>query len=166
MKLKISKEQLKSWGACKEGYEWFLRNFPEGEGEYQDVLNALASDDRQNDADWLMNKAGPDSNAVLEVDCIVDCKHVFFAGQIVVKANISITGQMRAGRGIEAGEGIKAGRGIEAGWGIEAGEGFAIFAGLRVRVAEWTIYAKVTANTKPENLISGSWVDPVQKEAA
>ncbi len=152
--MKISKEQLKSWGACKDGYEWFLRNFPEGEGEYQDVLNALASDDRQNDADWLMNKAGPDSNAVLEVDCIVDCKHVFFAGQIVVKANISITGQMRAGRGIEAGEGIK------------AGEGFAIFAGLRVRVAEWTIYAKVTANTKPENLISGSWVDPVQKDAA
>ena len=146
--MKISKEQLKSWGACKDGYEWFLRNFPEGEGEYQDVLNALASDDRQNDADWLMNKAGPDSNAVLEVDCIVDCKHVFFAGQIVVKANISITGQMRAGRG------------------IKAGKGFATFAGLRVRVAEWTIYAKVTANTKPENLISGSWVDPVQKEAA
>ena len=43
--MKITRDQLKGWGACRDGYEWFLRRFPDGEAEYQDVLNALAEDD-------------------------------------------------------------------------------------------------------------------------
>ena len=53
--MKITKDQLKCWKACKDGYGWFLRRFPDGEAEYQDVLNALAEDDRPADADWLMS---------------------------------------------------------------------------------------------------------------
>jgi len=49
---------------------------------------------------------------------------------------------------------------IEAGEGIKAGEGFNIFAGLRLRLSDWTLYAKVIAKDKPENLVSGSWVEP------
>ena len=64
------------------------------------------------------------------------------------------------GWGIKASEGIKAGCGIKAGDGIEAGWGFGIFAGLRLRLADWSLYARVIAKDKPANLISGSWVEP------
>ena len=275
--MKITKDQLKGWNACRDGYEWFLRRFPEGEAEYQDVLNALAEDDLPDDADWLMDNAGPDLEAVLEVDVIADCKHFFAAGRLIIKTSATVWRRLRAGTGIEAGtgidagwgikagkgikagegieagwgieagegikagwgieagtdieagedieagwgikagwgieagwgikagedieagegikagkgikagtgikagedidagEGIKAGKGIEAGtgiearWGIEAGKGFGIFAGFRVQLADWPIYAKVIAKAKPDNLISGFWVEPAagsEKEAA
>ena len=140
--MKIINSQLKAWNASTERYEWFLRRFPEGEAEYQDVLNALAEDDLPSDAYWLMNNAGPDREAVLEVEVIADCKHVFAAGRLVIKNGAAVTGRLRAGLG------------------IEAGEGFNIFAGLRLRLSDWTLYAKVIAKDKPENLVSGSWVEP------
>ena len=149
--MKITKDQLKSWAACREGYEWFLRRFPEGEAEYQDVLNALAEDDRPNDADWLMNHAGPDEQAVIEVEAIADCKYFYAAGRLIIKTSATVARRLRAGTGIKAGE------------GIEAGEDFGIFAGLRVRLSNWTIYARVVAKAKPNNLISGSWVEPASK---
>ena len=152
--MKITRDQLKGWGACRDGYELFLRRFPDGEAEYQDVLNALAEDDRPDYAYWLMNHAGPDRESVIEVEAIADCKHFFAAGRLVIKNGAAVTGRLRAGWGIEAGEGIK------VGWGIEAGEGFSIFAGLRLRPSDWTLYAKVIAKDKPENLVSGSWVEP------
>ena len=65
---------------------------------------------------------------------------------------------IKAGYGIEAGDGIKAGWGIEAGDGIKAGDKYGIFAGLSIRVNEWSIYANVCANSKPSNLISGNFV--------
>ena len=189
--MKITKTQLKDWNACRDGYEWFLRRFPEGEAEYQDVLNALAENDRTDDAHWLMNHAGPDAQAVLEIEVLAGYKHLFVAGSLVVKKGGSVTAWLRAGRsivagegikagegiragwgieagrgieageGIVAGEGIRAGRGIEAGWGIEAGEGMGVFAGLCVCVNQWSLYAQVIASAKPKNLISGVWVEPI-----
>jgi hypothetical protein len=40
---------------------------------------------------------------------------------------------------------------------------------LRLRLAEWTLRARVIAKIKPDNLVSGSWVEPAaeaEKEAA
>ena len=171
--MKITKTQLKDWNACRDGYEWFLRRFPEGEAEYQDVLNALAENDRTDDAHWLMNHAGPDAQAVLEIEVLAGYKHLFVAGSLVVKKGGSVTAWLRAGRSIVAGEGIvagrsivagegiKAGEGIRAGWGIEAGEGMGVFAGLCVCVNQWSLYAQVIASAKPKNLISGVWVEPI-----
>ncbi|HNC91670.1 MAG TPA: hypothetical protein PL000_22290, partial [Anaerolineales bacterium] len=110
--MKITKDQLKCWKACQDGYGWFLRRFPDGEAEYQDVLNALAEDDRPADADWLMNHAGPDRESVLEVEVIADCKHFFASGRLVIKTSATVAGQLTAGDGIEAGTCINAGWGI------------------------------------------------------
>ena len=170
--MKITKDQLKGWAACRDGYEWFLSRFPDGEAEYQDVLNALAKDDRPTDAHWLMDHAGPDREAVLEVKVITDCKHFFAAGRLVIKTSATVAGWLCAGEGIKAGWGIEAGEGIKAGWGIEAGgsieagEGLGIFAGLRLRLADWSIYARVIAKTKPHNLVSGSWVESAAEALA
>ena len=73
---------------------------------------------------------------------------------------------IEAGWGIEAGEGIKAGCGIEAGWGIEAGEGYGIFAGLKIKLSNWSLYARVSASCKPTNLISGYWVESENRNEA
>ena len=173
--MKITEVQLINWGVSSDVYTWFRCRYADGEAEYQDVLNAMAKDDRPLDADWLMNHAGPDDQSVIEIDSIADCDHFFAAGHLVIKNSVTVAGMLRAGGGIKAGEGIEAGwgieaglgieagGGIEAGWGIKAGEGieagrgFGIFAGLCIQIANWTIYAKVIAKFKPNNLISGSW---------
>ena len=177
--MRITKDQLRSWEACRAGYEWFLRRFPDGEADYQAVLDALAADDRPADANWLMDRAGADATAVLEVEAIGDTTHLFFAGRIVVELGAVLSGWLRAGDGIKAGWGIKAGDGIHAGqginagldinagWGIKAGdgietgEGWACFAGLRLCVAQWPVHAIVTAKTKPAHLRGGFWIEPV-----
>ena len=64
---------------------------------------------------------------------------------------------IKAGWGIEAGCGIKAGWGIEAGWGIKAGDGYGIFAGIGIKIKDWSCFAKVSAQSRPKNLISGHW---------
>ena len=151
--MKITKSKLHGWSACNDGYEWFLRRFPDGEADYQDVLNALVEDGQLSYAHWLINHAGPDCDAVLEVDGIADCKNFFAAGRLVIKTRATVTGWLRAGLGIEAGEGIKAGE------GINAGDGFGVFAGLGLQLADWPIKARVIANVKPDNLVSGSWAN-------
>ena len=191
--MKITTEQLKSWSACADGFKWFLSNFPAGEGEYQAILDALCEDDRPNDAAWLLEKAGK-TDDIFEAEELAGRKHFVFAGSVRIGKNINIAGYLIAGRGIEAGEGIEAGlgieagRGIKAGWGIEAGlgieagegieagrgieaglgikagEGIGIFAGLKVKISDWKIYAKVSAKAKPENLISGVWIGDEKQE--
>ena len=139
--MKITKSKLHGWSACNDGYEWFLRRFPDGEADYQDVLNALVEDGQLSYAHWLINHAGPDCDAVLEVDGIADCKNFFAAGRLVIKTRATVTGWLRAGLG------------------IEAGDGFGVFAGLGLQLADWPIKARVIANVKPDNLVSGSWAN-------
>ncbi|MFP1891046.1 hypothetical protein ACLED5_04010 [Lonsdalea quercina] len=53
--MKITKEQVKTWEACTDGYRWFLDKFPEG-GDYADVHQGLLNDNRLEDAGWLTEK--------------------------------------------------------------------------------------------------------------
>ncbi|EAW9117940.1 hypothetical protein NE92_27030, partial [Salmonella enterica] len=53
--MQITKEQVKSWHACTDGFRWFLDKFPQG-GAYADVHGALIADKRFDDARWLANK--------------------------------------------------------------------------------------------------------------
>jgi len=162
--MKITKEFLKEKGACQSGYKWFIEHFPEDDAEYQDVLNKLAECEEASHASWLLQQAGS-TNDVLEIEEIKDKKHFFFSGSIVVKGLISISGSLLIGNGIEAGwsieagNGIEAGDGIKAGWSIKAGEGYGIFSGLRIRLKDWITDAIVSAKTKPENLVSGHFVE-------
>ena len=160
--MKITRELLTDWNACTKGYNWFTSHFPTGEGEYQEVLDALAIENQPQYANWLMNSAGFDES-ILEIDEITDRKHLFFAGSVVVKKGISVSGWLCAGGGITAGEGIEAGWEITAGEGIKAGDDFGVFAGLRVVISDWPCYAKVIAQSKPKNLISGAWIEPEEK---
>lgn len=80
-------------------------------------------------------------------------------------------GSVECGRHLEAGWGIKAADGIAAQGCIRAGEslategeiraggGYGVFAGLSVRRDGWECSARVSARTKPDELLSGWWVD-------
>lgn len=52
----ITKERLKEWSACADGYRWFLEKFPQG-GQYADVYTALVNDGRCDGAGWLADRA-------------------------------------------------------------------------------------------------------------
>ncbi|EJB6398023.1 hypothetical protein ABMQ96_003070 [Salmonella enterica] len=53
--MQITKEQVKSWHACTDGFRRFLDKFPQG-GAYADVHGALIADKRFDDARWLVDK--------------------------------------------------------------------------------------------------------------
>ena len=174
--MKITTELLKEKQACTEGVEKFIEHFPSGEAEYQDVLDKLAELNDTSNADWLLKTIGK-TDAVLELDGNVERASLFFAGSIKVTGFLKVDFHLVAGSGIEAvdgieagcgikaGDGIEAGWGIKSGWGIKAGDGikagsdFGIFAGLCILLNYWSIDAKVSAKTKPENLVSGFWVE-------
>ena len=48
----ITKDLLKPWLPCTDGYKWFLDKFPQG-GAYTAVQAALRADSRFNDVRWL-----------------------------------------------------------------------------------------------------------------
>ena len=142
--MKITLQMLEEKGACQPGKDWFKARFTE-EGDYQEILNALASDkgiDTQRSwAGWLLQEFGK-LDTVYEAESI-ESDYFFFAGEIKVTGHIKVTFSLLAGRDIKAGESIK------------AGDGHGIFAGIRARICDWELYAVVSAKVKPENLVSG-----------
>ena len=140
------------------------------------MLDKYAELNESGDASWLLKTIGK-TDAVLEIDGDIEQTNLFFAGSIKVTGSIKVglflvaggsiyaCGSIHAGDDINAGGSIEAGGSIKAGWGIEAGDcikaggAFGVFAGLGIRLDRWRIDAKVSAKTKPENLVSGFWVE-------
>jgi len=58
-KLAITKDRLKAWRACSDGYRWFLEHFPQG-GQFAAVHAALNADKRYSDAVWLLDRVFAD----------------------------------------------------------------------------------------------------------
>ncbi|HBC93672.1 MAG TPA: hypothetical protein DCZ10_12465, partial [Pelotomaculum sp.] len=98
--MQITLDWLREKEACSESMLRFKHTFPEG-AEYQDVLDALAKENKADWAAWLMKEAGS-TNDVLEVESLeVECS-LFFAGQIKIKGLVKIAKWLLAGGGIEA----------------------------------------------------------------
>ncbi len=64
--LSITKERVKAWSACTDGYRWFLENFPQG-GEFAQVYKALQTDKRYNDSVWLADRVFAELDAPTRV---------------------------------------------------------------------------------------------------
>lgn len=63
-----------------------------------------------------------------------------------------------AGGDIRAEGSIRAGEGVQAEGVIQAGDGHGVYAGLSVRLDAWSVCARVSAQTRPAQLVSGHWV--------
>ena len=157
-KFMITLRYLREIGACAEGRSAFEKAFPDG-GEYQTVLDKCAEEGRMDFASWLLHKVGPTDDVRTYEDQIDDENmSICFAGTLILKKGAKVK-CIEAGCGIKAGWGIEAGEGIKAGCGIEAGEGYGIFAGLKIKLPNWSLHARVSASCKPTNLVSGYWVE-------
>ena len=62
----ITKERLKAWAACADGYRWFLKEFPQG-GEFSEVYTALQADKRYDDSGWLSDQVFAELDAKFAV---------------------------------------------------------------------------------------------------
>jgi len=159
----ITRDRLAQLGACKSGMDFFDKTYPDGQAEYQDMLDKAVTGGHTDYATWLLDKIGPTED-ILEVEEINEKElDIVFAGRIFIKLGVVvrrlIAGKgIKAGKGIEAGWGIEAGLGIEAGWGIEAGGEYGIYAGLRVKVTE-RVYRTIKAAEKPSNIMCGEWTE-------
>lgn len=139
--MQLTKKFVKAKNPCASGYRWFLRD-QNGQGDYQQILDALVADDRVDDACWLLDQFGP-TDAVLEVDAI-DAKAMVFAGTLIARMDINVDTVLRAGQAIRCSGGIRAGTDIVAGGGIDARG--SIISGGHIRaegdvVAGWGIEA-------------------------
>ena len=64
--LSITKERVKAWSACTDGYRWFLEKFPQG-GQFADVYAALQADRRYGDSSWLSERVFAELDAPARV---------------------------------------------------------------------------------------------------
>ena len=146
-KFMITLRYLREIGACAEGRSAFEKAFPDG-GEYQTVLDKCAEEGRMDFASWLLHKVGPTDDVRTYEDQIDDENmSICFAGTLILKKGAKV-------------------KCIKAGCGIEAGEGYGVFAGLKIKLSNWSLYARVSASCKPTNLISGYWVESENRNDA
>ena len=92
--LQITKDRVKSWAACSDGYRWFLGKFPEG-AEFVPVYRALISDKRGGDADWLVGKLFDEldtTTRVKQTAIIAGADAVAIAAQVAAGAEAATTG--------------------------------------------------------------------------
>ena len=52
--MQITKDLLRKWSACTDGYGWFVAKFPQG-ATYSEVQKALRAEKRYDDSNWLTN---------------------------------------------------------------------------------------------------------------
>ena len=152
-KLKITLDLLRAKGAWDDFLAFFKATWGEI-AEYQKVLDRLAGkpiliEDDERNYKWalmLISKVGADEHAVKKISAAPRSRHLFAAGRLILKTDVSILGHILAADDIKALAGVKAGGGIRA-WEridvagkIEAGEGikadYAIKAGGGIKARE------------------------------
>ena len=92
--LQITKDRVKSWAACSDGYRWFLGKFPEG-AEFAPVYRALIADKRGDDADWLVGKLFGEldtTTRVKQTAIIAGADAAAIAAQVAAGANAATMG--------------------------------------------------------------------------
>lgn len=159
---------------AKEGHDkyayWLLKIF----GPTDDVLEVEGS----LKADFIFFPGSLKIGGALTVKgCVqvggsIDVDEDLFVGDdINAELSIEVGRSIYVGNGIESGHGIKSGLGIDAGhdiksgFGIEsgdyikAGESYGIYAGLVLSLSDHALHAQVIAKTKPDNLISGVFIE-------
>ena len=93
--LEITKDRVKAWSACSDGYRWFLNKFPEG-GAFADVHKALIEDKRGSDADWLVGKAFDEFDTetrVKQIAVIAGADAKAIAERVAAGAEAATTGE-------------------------------------------------------------------------
>ena len=64
--LQITKERVKAWRACTDGYRWFLEKFPQG-GGFAEVYAELQADKKYDDSGWLADRVFAELDTIVKV---------------------------------------------------------------------------------------------------
>ena len=132
--MQITLDLLRANGACEDGVNAFLGQYPDGLADYQDVLNKCVEHDLERYAAWLLNAVGPTMDVLrIEGDLITD-KSIYICGSLYVTGSIN------------------------AGENINAGRNYGIYAGLHARLDD-IAHRSIRAAHKPERIMTGVWVD-------
>ncbi|WP_454674276.1 hypothetical protein [Achromobacter pestifer] len=100
-------------------------------------------------------KTGGDLRAAKEINAACGIQA---GGSIHCGDHLASGWGMIAGGDIRADGSIRSGEGVQAEGEIQAGDGHGVYAGLSVRLDAWSVCARVAAQTRPTQLVSGHWV--------
>lgn len=138
MDMELTQNFLRGKNPCAMGYRWFVRNNLSG-GDYQAAMDTQVAAGRVDDARWLLENFGS-THAVLELEHL-EADNFVYAGTLIVRGDVRVTGQLLVGRSLQVGGGIRAGK-LEVGEDLQSGG--AIFAGELLQAggsikAAWSI---------------------------
>lgn len=117
MDMELTQTFLRGKNPCAMGYRWFVRNNLGG-GDYQTAMDTQVAAGRVDDARWLLENFGP-TNTVLELEHL-EADNFVYAGTLIVRGDVRVSGQLLVGRSLQVGGGIRAGT-LEAGEDIHSG---------------------------------------------
>lgn len=152
MDMELTQTFLRGKNPCAMGYRWFVRNDLSGK-DYQTAMDTQVAAGRVEDARWLLENFGS-TNAVLELEHL-EADNFVYAGTLIVRGDVRVSGQLLVGRSLQVGAGIRAGT-VEVGEDIHSGG--AIFAetllkaGGAIKTA-WSV--EVQGDIRAESLRTG-----------
>lgn len=152
MDMELTQTFLRGKNPCAMGYRWFVRNNLGG-GDYQAAMDTQVAAGRVEDARWLLENFGA-THSVLELEHL-EADNFVYAGTLVVRGDVRVSGQLLVGRNLHVGGGIRAGK-LEVGEDIHSGG--AIFceellqAGGQIKAA-WSV--EVQGQIRAEELRAG-----------
>ena len=138
MDMELTQTFLRGKNPCAAGYRWFVRNDLSGK-DYQSAMDKQVAAGRVEDARWLLENFGA-THSVLELDHL-EADNFVYAGTLIVRGDVRVTGQLLVGRSLQVGAGIRAGK-VEVGEDIHCSG--AIFADLLLQAggsikAAWSV---------------------------
>lgn len=107
MDMELTQNFLRGKNPCAMGYRWFVRNNLSG-GDYQAAMDTQVAAGRVDDARWLLENFGS-TNSVLELEHL-EADNFVYAGQLIVRGDVRVPGQLLVGRNLQVGGGIRAGK--------------------------------------------------------
>jgi hypothetical protein len=167
----ITEELLHGWKAPADLRYWFKNAFRRSSATpgYQKTLDTMAKFGKPVYAHWLMDKAGPDPEAFLELKTFPSHnRHLFFAGTIRIESYISIVGSIRAGECLLVKEGLRANYSIDVGADLRVGKDIKTNGDLKVgKTIEGGMNIKSGGNIAAGGLIyAGGSIKAVKKLVA
>ena len=144
--MKVTREMICGHTPCSEGLEWFDTHYPDGEGDYQEILDKTVATGDGRYGGWLTCKLGSSGETVklsniegyrlfagsVEVTGNVACESIVCAGSLEVGGSLKVGDSLEVGGSLKVGNSLKVGSALKVGESLDVGGSLDVAGALRV----------------------------------
>lgn len=111
--MKITLEMIEAKNPCEEGLAWFNKNYPGGEVDYQELLNATVEDNEPSYGIWLLDNIGPDMRVETKLHSANISGDLLIAGNLTCTDSLNVDGYLHVGGALNVAGSIYVKEGID-----------------------------------------------------